>query len=151
MSSFHAKQPIRTLVTGASGFTGRYLVDNLLGRAAHQVMAAAGGDERRQLAEREVVAARDPGQEHGTQRIGAAHPVQVSSTGSVESPPDDTMKQKLENYAVGYIETIATKRKRNVEWAKSSVKESATITAEITHNEIAAFRYRARRAITSRS
>jgi nucleoside-diphosphate-sugar epimerase len=26
MSSSQAKQPIRTLVTGASGFTGRYLV-----------------------------------------------------------------------------------------------------------------------------
>ncbi|TGQ24897.1 NAD(P)-dependent oxidoreductase, partial [Mesorhizobium sp. M00.F.Ca.ET.216.01.1.1] len=29
MSSFHAQQPVRTLVTGAGGFTGRYLVDNL--------------------------------------------------------------------------------------------------------------------------
>jgi membrane-bound serine protease (ClpP class) len=40
------------------------------------------------------------------------------------------MKQKLENYAVGYIESIAAKRKRNVEWAKSSVKESAVLTAD---------------------
>ncbi|HZZ10371.1 MAG TPA: GDP-mannose 4,6-dehydratase [Paraburkholderia sp.] len=37
MSSTHAKQPVRTLVTGASGFTGRYLVDNLLG-AGHTVI-----------------------------------------------------------------------------------------------------------------
>ena len=40
------------------------------------------------------------------------------------------MKQKLENFSVSYIETIAGKRQRNVEWAKSAVKESASITAE---------------------
>jgi membrane-bound serine protease (ClpP class) len=40
------------------------------------------------------------------------------------------MKQKLENFATSYIEAIAVKRGRNVEWAKSSVKESASITAE---------------------
>jgi membrane-bound serine protease (ClpP class) len=40
------------------------------------------------------------------------------------------MKQKLENYAVSYIETIAARRNRNVDWAKSSVKESASISAE---------------------
>lgn len=41
MSSSHAKQGIRTLVTGASGFTGRYLVENLLGRG-HTVIEAVG-------------------------------------------------------------------------------------------------------------
>ncbi len=63
--------------------------------------------------------------------IGAAHPVTLggSPTGG-EEKPDDVMKQKLENYAATYIETIAAKRKRNVEWARSSVKESAAITAE---------------------
>jgi membrane-bound serine protease (ClpP class) len=40
------------------------------------------------------------------------------------------MKQKMENFSVSYIETIAGKRQRNVEWAKSAVKESASITAE---------------------
>jgi Membrane-bound serine protease (ClpP class) len=43
---------------------------------------------------------------------------------------DETMKQKLENFSVSYIETIAGKRQRNVDWAKSAVKESASITAE---------------------
>src|SRR6266480_2069413 len=38
--------------------------------------------------------------------------------------------QKLENFSVSYIETIAGKRQRNIEWAKSAVKESASITAE---------------------
>ncbi|MEI9897341.1 MAG: hypothetical protein WDN28_26640 [Chthoniobacter sp.] len=65
-----------------------------------------------------------------TTTIGAAHPVELGGGGATESKPDDTMKQKLENYAVSYIETIATQRKRNVEWAKSSVKDSASITAE---------------------
>jgi membrane-bound serine protease (ClpP class) len=40
------------------------------------------------------------------------------------------MKQKLENFSVSYMETIAGKRQRNVEWAKSAVKESASITAQ---------------------
>jgi membrane-bound serine protease (ClpP class) len=63
--------------------------------------------------------------------IGAAHPVSIGGFPSGgEEKPDDTMKQKLENFSVSYIETIAGKRQRNVEWAKSAVKESASITAE---------------------
>jgi membrane-bound serine protease (ClpP class) len=61
--------------------------------------------------------------------IGAAHPVSLNPAGGSEKP-DEVMKQKLENFATSYIETIAAKRGRNVEWAKSSVKESASITAE---------------------
>ena len=63
--------------------------------------------------------------------IGAAHPVEAGGGGiGSEQKPDDTMRQKLENFAVSYIETIAGKRKRNVEWAKSAVKESASITEQ---------------------
>lgn len=62
--------------------------------------------------------------------IGAAHPVQMGPGGSSEQKIDDTMKEKLENYAMSYIETIAAKRKRNIEWARSSVKQSASITAD---------------------
>src|SRR5207244_5269739 len=63
--------------------------------------------------------------------IGAAHPVMLGGIPSgQEQKPDETMKQKLENFSVSYIETIAGKRQRNVEWAKSAVKESASITAE---------------------
>ena len=47
-----------------------------------------------------------------------------------EEKPDDTMKKKLENFSVSYMEAIAGKRQRNVEWAKSAVKESASISAE---------------------
>jgi membrane-bound serine protease (ClpP class) len=63
--------------------------------------------------------------------IGAAHPVSIGGfAGGGEEKPDETMKQKLENFSVSYMETIAGKRQRNVEWAKSAVKESASITAE---------------------
>jgi membrane-bound serine protease (ClpP class) len=60
--------------------------------------------------------------------IGAAHPVAIGGLSGEKL--DDVMKQKLENFATSYIESIAAKRKRNVEWAKSAVRESASITAE---------------------
>src|SRR5882724_2321118 len=60
--------------------------------------------------------------------IGAAHPVSIGPGGSEKM--DDVMKQKLENFASSYIEAIAEKRGRNVEWAKSAVRESASITSE---------------------
>src|SRR4029077_8354631 len=63
--------------------------------------------------------------------IGAAHPVSIGGgLGGGEEKTDDTMKRKLENFSVSYIEAIAGKRQRNVEWAKSAVKESASISAD---------------------
>ncbi|MHA3772199.1 NfeD family protein [Verrucomicrobiota bacterium sgz303538] len=62
--------------------------------------------------------------------IGAAHPVEIGGSSTGTQSGDETMKTKVESYAVSYIETIASKRKRNVEWAISSVKTSASITAE---------------------
>jgi membrane-bound serine protease (ClpP class) len=63
--------------------------------------------------------------------IGAAHPVSIGGApGGGEEKMDETMKQKIENFSISYIETIAGKRQRNVDWAKSAVKESASITAE---------------------
>ncbi|MDD3180513.1 MAG: nodulation protein NfeD [Opitutaceae bacterium] len=61
--------------------------------------------------------------------IGAAHPVSLGG-GMGEEKPDEVMSKKLENFATSYIEAIATKRHRNVEWAISAVRESASITAE---------------------
>jgi membrane-bound serine protease (ClpP class) len=63
--------------------------------------------------------------------IGAAHPVMLGGdpTGG-EGKPDDTMKQKLENFSVSYIEALAARRHHNVDWAKSAVRESASIGAE---------------------
>jgi membrane-bound serine protease (ClpP class) len=62
--------------------------------------------------------------------IGAAHPVQIAPGMSGAEKADDTMKQKLENFASSYIEAIAEKRGRNADWAKSAVRESASITSE---------------------
>jgi membrane-bound serine protease (ClpP class) len=63
--------------------------------------------------------------------IGAAHPVSIGGVPSGgEEKIDNTMKQKLENFSVSYMEAIAARRHRNVEWAKSAVKESASISAE---------------------
>ena len=61
--------------------------------------------------------------------LGAAHPVEIGTTGGAEKM-DDVMKQKMENYASTFIETIAEKRHRNVEWAKSAVIKSEATTAE---------------------
>ncbi len=63
--------------------------------------------------------------------IGAAHPVEIGGLGGGGAEkPDDVMSKKLENFATSYIEAIADKRQRNVEWAKSAVRDSASITAE---------------------
>jgi membrane-bound serine protease (ClpP class) len=63
--------------------------------------------------------------------IGAAHPVEMG-VGGIEGSmaTNDVMAQKLANYASSFIETIADKRHRNVEWAKSAVVESKTTTSE---------------------
>ena len=62
--------------------------------------------------------------------IGAAHPVELGGGQASGQKPDETMKEKLENYAVSYMEMIAAKRRHNVEWAKSAVKSSASISSE---------------------
>lgn len=58
--------------------------------------------------------------------IGAAHPVGISPGGE---KTDDTMKQKLENFASSYIESIAEKRHRNTAWARASVRDSEALTS----------------------
>ncbi len=59
--------------------------------------------------------------------IGAAHPVSMGGGNEVET--NSIMGHKLENYAASYIETIASKRGHDVEWAIAAVRESASITA----------------------
>jgi membrane-bound serine protease (ClpP class) len=61
--------------------------------------------------------------------IGAAHPVSAGGGGG-ESEPGDVMKEKMTNYAASYIEAIAQRRQRNVEWAGEAVRKSASITAD---------------------
>jgi len=55
--------------------------------------------------------------------IGAAHPVSLGG-GKME----DDMAEKIENDAAAYVESIATKRNRNKEWAVKAVRESVSIT-----------------------
>jgi len=59
--------------------------------------------------------------------IGAAHPV---GGGEGAQASDDIMKKKLENFAAAFIASIAAQRHRNVQWAITSVRQSAAITAE---------------------
>ena len=62
-------------------------------------------------------------------RIGAAHPVELGASGS-EEKTDDGMKKKIENDTASFAQSIAQKRNRNADWAKSAVLDSASITAE---------------------
>ena len=55
--------------------------------------------------------------------IGAAHPVSGQG-GDIEGD----MREKVENYAVSFVESIANRRGRNVEWAEKAVRESVAIT-----------------------
>jgi membrane-bound serine protease (ClpP class) len=59
--------------------------------------------------------------------IGAAHPVELG--GDENETTNSVMMQKRGNIYTKVIENIAAKRHRNVEWAKSSVQESAAITS----------------------
>lgn len=61
--------------------------------------------------------------------LARPHPVAI---GGGAGELDEATKKKLENFATSFIESIAARRHRNVEWAKSSVRESASITAEKT-------------------
>jgi membrane-bound serine protease (ClpP class) len=65
--------------------------------------------------------------------IGAAHPVGIG--GGAPAPEGEGGKpsvgeQKAENLMASFIESIAKKRGRNVEWAEKAVRESVAATAE---------------------
>jgi membrane-bound serine protease (ClpP class) len=59
--------------------------------------------------------------------IGAAHPVEL---GDEEETTNSIMMQKVGNAYTKVMQTIAEKRHRNVEWAKSSVTASKALTSE---------------------
>ncbi len=61
--------------------------------------------------------------------IGAAHVV-LGLGGQGSEKVDEVMKQKLENYGSSFIQSIAEKRGRNVEWAKAATVKSESVTAE---------------------
>ena len=59
--------------------------------------------------------------------IGAAHPVEMSSSDDKKEP--STMEKKIENDTAAFVAGIAERRSRNVEWAQKAVRESESITA----------------------
>ncbi len=68
--------------------------------------------------------------------IGAAHPVEIGGApapqpeGGEKPPGASHAERKAENMLAAFIESIAKKRKRNVEWAEKAVRESVAVTAE---------------------
>ncbi|MCH2410138.1 ATP-dependent Clp protease proteolytic subunit, partial [Myxococcota bacterium] len=67
--------------------------------------------------------------------IGAAHPVGIGGGGKPQQDqdgkegPKDYSAQKAENLLAAFIESIAERRGRNVEWAEKAVRDSVAITA----------------------
>ncbi|MGM0547424.1 MAG: NfeD family protein [Bacteroidota bacterium] len=59
-----------------------------------------------------------------TTTIGSASPVQMGGGQS-----DSVMQKKIFNYSESFIESIAERRDRNAEWAKSAVRDGASLTA----------------------
>lgn len=57
--------------------------------------------------------------------IGAASPVSMGG-----GQQDSVMKKKIFNYSESFIESIANRRDRNAEWARSAVRDGESITAE---------------------
>lgn len=57
--------------------------------------------------------------------IGAASPVQMGG-----GQQDSVMQKKIFNYSESFIESVANRRDRNAEWAKSAVRDGESITAE---------------------
>ena len=57
--------------------------------------------------------------------IGAASPVSMGGG----AQPDTVMQKKIFGYAESFIESVAEERNRNVEWARSAVRDGAAITS----------------------
>ena len=57
--------------------------------------------------------------------IGAAHPVDAGG-GNL----GDDMREKVENFTVSFVQSIAERRGRNVQWAEEAVRKSVSITAQ---------------------
>jgi membrane-bound serine protease (ClpP class) len=60
-----------------------------------------------------------------TTTIGAASPVQMGG-----GQADTVMQKKIFNYSESFIESIANRRDRNAEWARSAVRDGEAITAD---------------------
>jgi membrane-bound serine protease (ClpP class) len=64
--------------------------------------------------------------------IGAASPVGLGAPpgGEGDDEKRDVAGRKAENLLSAFIEAIAAKRKRNVEWARKAVREAVAVTAD---------------------
>jgi membrane-bound serine protease (ClpP class) len=66
--------------------------------------------------------------------IGAAHPVELIGAPQPEEQGGkkgaSNQEKKAENMLAAFIESIAKRRNRNVEWAEKAVRESVAVTAE---------------------
>jgi membrane-bound serine protease (ClpP class) len=60
--------------------------------------------------------------------IGAAHPVQLSNEGEVQT--SSTMDEKILNDAAAYMRSLAAARGRNTDWAEQAVRESVSATEQ---------------------
>ncbi len=60
-----------------------------------------------------------------TTTIGAASPVSMGG-----GQTDSVMQKKIFNYSESFIESIANRRDRNAEWARSAVRDGEAITAD---------------------
>lgn len=61
--------------------------------------------------------------------IGAAHPVNLLGGGNGESGSSSTSIEKAANDSAAFARSIAEQRGRNMEWAKSAVLDSSSISA----------------------
>jgi membrane-bound serine protease (ClpP class) len=61
--------------------------------------------------------------------IGAAHPVSAGG-GNIGGGGEDgsDMAEKVENFAVSFVQSIAERRGRNLQWAEDAVRKSVSIT-----------------------
>lgn len=62
--------------------------------------------------------------------IGAAHPLMMGSVPGMPNDTTGTLMDKVTNDAIAYLQSIAEKRGRNVEWAREAVLNSKSITAQ---------------------
>ena len=72
--------------------------------------------------------------------IGAAHPVQIGGMPSVpgkdkEEKKDDVMEGKVVNDAAAYLQAIAGRRGRNIQWAFEGVTKSTSIVSSAAVRE----------------
>ncbi|HXN81398.1 MAG TPA: hypothetical protein VN883_02920, partial [Myxococcales bacterium] len=97
--------------------------------AAHPV-GIGGGSPRREKDDQDQGGQEKSGKGKGGKAKGAKDKG-TRPNGDAEGPADDasSMARKVENDTAAFVEGIAERRSRNVEWAQQAVRESVSITA----------------------